>query len=1365
MTYKSTISKFYPSFSQFKKEVYLTLSMISNYIAFEDLYSFVVNNRDLYSVNKKLPAANVKAEISQTIDKNYFESYGVQYRLKLENFEWLIWEAIKWEHFNKISEAITERFPLKIPTYIYYQDAGTLSRQLTITILSNNISSYLSIRNIFSQGHYSLPRLSDTLIKTFGGGLKHKELLKYDNVIITDYLLSIPFFEKISTNSEFFLLIENKEDLLLNFYVFDFYASLLFFSGKFEKLRNICTAFLEKNIAAEGYLLAIDYLHKKKPDEFLPLINNYIKRYRKVFGKRTIVPDTFAMVILSICVIHSKSVIDIDLLRNAKRQESDSWYNMMNIVFSYANYLYNYNESVLWERMKYYIENSTTNIFNQYVALIVASWVFSDKMKTYVSIISKIRTLAKNNNNNWVDFQLSKIYSSITQIAVKDIDDSTNFDILDLSSIVYKEKQWEKTLRMLEGIVVENSQTKTKTVSDKRIIWHIDFSHNEITPRLQSLNKNGSWSAGRNIALSKLYSRETEAITHADEKAIKNLKKEESYWNGSRFEFVFDETFYALAEHPYVFDVKSPDVNLEIVKAEPELIIEQSGGNYVLQISPKFTETGIMIHKESLTRYLVYRITEKLLDLQITLTKNNKIPTEAGTKFMDVVKGLSGLLTIHSDVAITNDNILQIDADSRIYLLLMPYNDGLKAQLLVKPFTETPPYFKPMEGRQSVITSIEGRKKLAKRNLQKEEENLNYILDNCSFVNSIDEDFLFDTPESSLEFLSQVEVLKDNLVMEWPEGVKFKIAGKSDFKNFKLSLNSKQDWFSVNGSLTVNENTVLEIKELLKLLDNSEGRFIRLEDKTFLELTQSFYKKLQDFKAFTHQKNNSIGFHSLTGLAFHDFFNEIEDFTPNEKWKKQVELLARLENLNPRVPATLQAELRNYQREGYVWLARLAEWGVGACLADDMGLGKTIQAIALLLRRAAKGPALVIAPASVVRNWEKEILRFAPTLQTVVLQNKDRETIIQDIGEYGVLLLSYGLLQSEEEIITAKNWHTIVLDEAHAIKNNSTKTSKAAMKLNGNFKLITTGTPIQNHLGELWNLFNFINPGLLGSEKEFQNQYMNFSSQEQEKASKLRLKKIIAPFILRRNKTQVLEELPEKTEITLTVTLSKEETAFYEALRRTALENLEADSSPDGKKHLKILAEIMKLRRACCNTQLVNEKVKLPSSKLDVFAEVVTELLANNHKALVFSQFVGHLSLIREYLDKNNITYQYLDGSTPIAKREEGIKAFQAGESDLFLISLKAGGLGLNLTAADYVIHMDPWWNPAVEDQASDRAHRIGQKRPVTIYRLVTKGTIEEKIVDLHKNKRDLADNLLEGTDHSAKVSAKELLDLMREQF
>jgi len=261
------------------------------------------------------------------------------------------------------------------------------------------------------------------------------------------------------------------------------------------------------------------------------------------------------------------------------------------------------------------------------------------------------------------------------------------------------------------------------------------------------------------------------------------------------------------------------------------------------------------------------------------------------------------------------------------------------------------------------------------------------------------------------------------------------------------------------------------------------------------------------------------------------------------------------------------------------------------------------------------------------------------------------------------------------------------------------------------------------------------------------------------------LKKIIAPFILRRNKTQVLEELPEKTEITLTVTLSKEETAFYEALRRTALENLEADSSPDGKKHLKILAEIMKLRRACCNTQLVNEKVKLPSSKLDVFAEVVTELLANNHKALVFSQFVGHLSLIREYLDKNNITYQYLDGSTPIAKREEGIKAFQAGESDLFLISLKAGGLGLNLTAADYVIHMDPWWNPAVEDQASDRAHRIGQKRPVTIYRLVTKGTIEEKIVDLHKNKRDLADNLLEGTDHSAKVSAKELLDLMREQF
>jgi SNF2 family DNA or RNA helicase len=249
--------------------------------------------------------------------------------------------------------------------------------------------------------------------------------------------------------------------------------------------------------------------------------------------------------------------------------------------------------------------------------------------------------------------------------------------------------------------------------------------------------------------------------------------------------------------------------------------------------------------------------------------------------------------------------------------------------------------------------------------------------------------------------------------------------------------------------------------------------------------------------------------------------------------------------------------------------------------------------------------------------------------------------------------------------------------------------------------------------------------------------------------------------MLRRTKNQVLKELPARTEILIQVELSQEEMAFYEALRRQAIAKLENSDAQAGTKHLQVLAEIMRLRRACCNPSLIMPDSPVKSSKLEAFGEILQELLENRHKALVFSQFVDHLTILRNYLDEQKINYQYLDGSTPIKERKKRVDAFQNGEGDVFLISLKAGGTGLNLTAADYVIHMDPWWNPAVEDQASDRAHRIGQKRPVTIYRLVAQHTIEEKIVDLHHQKRDLADSLLEGTDMSGKVSTDQLLQLI----
>ena len=423
-----------------------------------------------------------------------------------------------------------------------------------------------------------------------------------------------------------------------------------------------------------------------------------------------------------------------------------------------------------------------------------------------------------------------------------------------------------------------------------------------------------------------------------------------------------------------------------------------------------------------------------------------------------------------------------------------------------------------------------------------------------------------------------------------------------------------------------------------------------------------------------------------------------------------------------------------------------------------MGLGKTVQTLAVLLQRAPNGPALVIAPISVAMNWQAEVARFAPTLH-VRAYHENRS--LEQLGPFDLVIASYGMLQLDADAFAQPQWHSVVLDEAQLIKNAATKRSQAAMALKADFRIIASGTPVENHLGELWNLFRFINPGLLGSKEHFAERFST-PIEKGDKPARAHLKKLIQPFILRRTKTQVLSELPARTEITLQVELSDQERHLYEALRQEALDKL-AHMSPEQGKSMQVLAEITKLRRFCCNPRLAIRDTTVPGSKLAMFAGVTEELLENNHKALVFSQFVDHLAIVRDWLEQRGISYQYLDGSTPALERKKRVDAFQSGTGDIFLISLKAGGTGLNLTAADYVIHLDPWWNPAVEDQASDRAHRIGQARPVTIYRLVAQQTIEEKILALHAEKRDLADSLLEGGDASAKLDTAALLRLLKE--
>ncbi|MEY4581959.1 MAG: hypothetical protein RL701_6662, partial [Pseudomonadota bacterium] len=461
-------------------------------------------------------------------------------------------------------------------------------------------------------------------------------------------------------------------------------------------------------------------------------------------------------------------------------------------------------------------------------------------------------------------------------------------------------------------------------------------------------------------------------------------------------------------------------------------------------------------------------------------------------------------------------------------------------------------------------------------------------------------------------------------------------------------------------------------------------------------------------------------------------------------------------------PATFEAELRAYQLVGYEFLARLAQIGAGACLADDMGLGKTLMTLALLVARGSEGPALVVTPTSVRANWFDEALRFAPTLRLCRLE--DAEDLERGkLSPFDVLVCSYTIMTQRIETLERVRFATLVLDEAQAIKNASTQRARAASRLVADARVALTGTPVENHLGDLYGIMHFLNPGLLGDTKHFETRFGKPIQRENDPVAHRQLRALIAPFMLRRRKSEVLRELPSRTEITLRIEPEASERAFSEALRRAALERLYASDAGRAPttSAVSILAEITRLRRAACHPQLIDAQANVGAAKLERLVELVHELKEGGYRALIFSQFVDFLHSVRARLQAEGISYQYLDGSTAEAARHKAVGAFQAGEGDVFLISLKAGGFGLNLTAADYVIHLDPWWNPAVEAQASDRAHRLGQQRPVTIYKLVNAASIEERVLALHDRKQALAEELLSGSSEATRLDPRALLALL----
>ncbi|MGR9107902.1 MAG: DEAD/DEAH box helicase, partial [Gammaproteobacteria bacterium] len=554
------------------------------------------------------------------------------------------------------------------------------------------------------------------------------------------------------------------------------------------------------------------------------------------------------------------------------------------------------------------------------------------------------------------------------------------------------------------------------------------------------------------------------------------------------------------------------------------------------------------------------------------------------------------------------------------------------------------------------------------------------------------------------------------------------------------------------------------------LVSFGEYRWLKIPSQRLLPIFDTLVE-LYDSEALDDRGKLNLSRHQ--GIQIGDLLND-----PSIRWRGAEELkrlsdrlrdFKGIEPVSP--PAGFNTELRAYQLQGLSWMQFLKAFDFNGILADDMGLGKTVQTLAHLLLEKQLGhmtaPALIIAPTSLMGNWRREAERFAPDLNVLVLHGSDRHDHFDSIASHDVVFTTYPLLRRDQDPLSKHRFHYIILDEAQAIKNPKAQTTRIIFGLKCAHKLCLTGTPLENHLGELWSMFHFLMPGFLGTLERFNRLFRNPVEKAGDSIRQMQLARRIAPFLLRRTKQEVAAELPEKTEIVRTVSLQGKQRDLYEAIRVAMDKKVRDEISKKGvaRSHIMILDALLKLRQVCCDPRLVSlaqaKKVQ-QSAKMELLMDILPEMVEEGRKILVFSQFVKMLELIEPELKKRAIAYSILTGQT--RKRDEAIDAFQNGEVPVFLISLKAGGVGLNLTAADTVIHYDPWWNPAVENQATDRAHRIGQHNRVFVYKLVTEETVEEKILTLQQKKQALADAVYSGKKGQAAelFSKEDLTDLLR---
>jgi hypothetical protein len=922
-----------------------------------------------------------------------------------------------------------------------------------------------------------------------------------------------------------------------------------------------------------------------------------------------------------------------------------------------------------------------------------------------------------------------------------------------------------------------------------RIQWRLAFSNStvKVNAYLQTMRKKGGWNKGRQLK-DGLDTVEEAALVHpSDRLLVLLLQSSEESYRGQTPRIV-RECLNLLRDHPHLTlddDLQTP---IRVVDSPIEVRVDQHDEVYKpsvyqgdfrvdsLRDNPNYfmgtinnNETMMLrLDREQRNVYISSidgRMKRLIEDLHAAERREAVFDHESAEQFADLVAGAADPRWIQLNLPERLAGPEQ-PLEPNIEVHLSPFGkEGLLVGLRVACDAVADQPVPGMEPDRLRVATPAGRFQLL-RALEEESIRADEIAGALELGKLLYESpysWIAENPDIALDLLQRIQTMGEEApTVCWPKSQPMKIIGEITPQRLQVRLTSQRDWFGVEGIAKL-EGLEIPLAELLAALRGGR-RFVPLGDGQFAMISDSLRQRLNSIQDVSQSETGNIRVSRAATAVVEEALGSDISYESDMSWRDALDRLATARKLNPVVPGDLNAELRDYQKTGYAWLSRLAHWGIGGCLADDMGLGKTVQALGVLLDRASKGAALIIAPTSVGSNWQRETERFAPSLRAKLYREHDRQALVDSAGPGDLIITSYQLLQRDVERFTARAWHTLVLDEAQFIKNFQTKTAQAVRQVDADWRLALSGTPLENHLGELWSLMRTISPGLLGSWDRF---HKNFAEPIERQGDRDRLNalgRVVRPFILRRTKKEVLSELPERTEVVRLAELSEEERKRYDAARMAALSEITkpGEGENESQMRIRVLAWLTRLRQLSCHPGLIDKRWDKSSAKLDLFLEIVAELREGEHRALVFSQFVQHLSLIREALDKMGVKYQYLDGSTPAAKRQDAVDRFQAGEGELFLISLKAGGTGLNLTAADYVIHMDPWWNPAVEDQATDRAHRIGQMRAVTVYRLVAKDTIEQQILALHADKRELISGVLDGADRAGKMSTDELVSLIR---